>query len=66
MHEGVRFDGSTLNGFIRTDEQEMIAMPDISTFQILPWRPKEDSVARMICDILKVDMTHLMVIQDIF
>jgi len=49
--EGVRVDGSTLDGFIRTDEREMIALPDISTFQILPWRPKEDSVARMICNI---------------
>jgi glutamine synthetase len=55
--EGVRFDGSTLHGFIRKDEQEMIAMPDVSTFKMLPWRPKEDSVARMICDIYQVDMT---------
>ncbi|OHD63847.1 MAG: glutamine synthetase [Spirochaetes bacterium RBG_13_51_14] len=55
--EGVRFDGSTLQGFIRTDEREMIALPDVSTFKILPWRPKEDSVARMICDIHQMDMT---------
>ncbi|MCP4134365.1 MAG: glutamine synthetase [bacterium] len=55
--EGVRFDGSTLHGFIRSDEQEMIAMPDVSTFQILPWRPKEDSVARMFCDIYRIDMS---------
>ncbi|MBN2159704.1 MAG: glutamine synthetase [Spirochaetes bacterium] len=54
--EGVRFDGSTLQGFIRSDEREMIALPDVSTFQILPWRPKEDSVGRMICDIRQVDM----------
>lgn len=56
LYEGVRFDGSTLNGFIRTDEREMIALPDISTFQILPWRPNEDSVARMFCDIYTSDM----------
>lgn len=55
--EGVRFDGSTLNGFIRRDETEMIAVPDTGTFQILPWRPKEDSVARMFCDIYLTDMT---------
>ncbi|OHD70269.1 MAG: glutamine synthetase [Spirochaetes bacterium RBG_16_49_21] len=55
--EGVRFDGSTLQGFIRTDEREMIALPDISTFKILPWRPKEDSVARMFCDIYQMNMT---------
>jgi len=57
LSEGIRFDGATLQGFIRTDEREMIAMPDASTFKILPWRPKEDSVARMICDIYQVDMT---------
>jgi glutamine synthetase len=55
--EGVRFDGSTLHGLIRRDESEMIAVPDTSTFQILPWRPKEDSVARMFCDIYLTDMT---------
>ncbi len=57
LHEGVRFDGSTLHGFIRRDESEMIAMPDTATFRILPWRPKEDSVARMFCDIHHMDMT---------
>jgi len=57
LDEGVRLDGSTLQGFIRTDEREMIAMPDTSTFKILPWRPKDDSVARMFCDIYQVDMT---------
>jgi glutamine synthetase len=55
--EGVRFDGSTLQGFIRADEREMIALPDVSTFKILPWRPQQDSVARMICDIHQIDMT---------
>ncbi len=54
--EGVRFDGSTLQGFVRRDELEMIALPDPSTFRILPWRPREDSVARMFCDIYTTDM----------
>ncbi len=57
INEGVRFDGSTLQGFIRSDEREMIALPDVSTFKILPWRPQQDSVARMICDIHQIDMT---------
>ena len=57
LTEGVRFDGSTIQGSVRSDEREMIAMPDFSTFKILPWRPKEDSVARMFCDIHLVDMT---------
>ena len=56
INEGVRFDGSTLHGFNRSDEQEMIAMPDSSTFKVLPWRPQEDSVARMFCDIYRVNM----------
>ncbi|MBN2434136.1 MAG: glutamine synthetase [Spirochaetes bacterium] len=56
--EGIRFDGATLGGFIRTNEHEMIALPDASTFQILPWRPNEDSVARMFCDIYTSDMKH--------
>ncbi len=55
--EGVRFDGSTLQGYVRSDEREMIAFPDPSTFRILPWRPQEDAVARMFCDIHLVDMT---------
>jgi glutamine synthetase len=56
LNEGVRFDGGTLSAFARADEQELIAMPDPSTFQILPWRPKEDSVARVFCDIYTNEM----------
>jgi glutamine synthetase len=58
LAEGVRFDGSTLLANARDIEQEMIAMPDPSTFQILPWRPHEDAVARMFCDIYTMDMEH--------
>ncbi len=54
--EGVRFDGSTLEAEAREDEQEMIALPDPATFRILPWRPREDSVARMFCDIYTMKM----------
>jgi glutamine synthetase len=54
--EGVRFDGSTLDGNIRSIEEEMLAIPDLSTFQLLPWRPSEDSVARMFCNIHTTDM----------
>ena len=56
LEEGVRFDGATTMGFIRPSEREMIAMPDVSTFKILPWRPKEDSVARIFCDIYTTEM----------
>lgn len=57
LTEGVRFDGATVRSLLRAEEEEMIAMPVASTFQILPWRPREDSVARMFCDIYHVDMS---------
>jgi glutamine synthetase len=55
--EGVGFDGSSIEGFTRIDESDMVAVPDPSTFAILPWRPKENAVARMIADIRNPDRT---------
>jgi glutamine synthetase len=55
--EGMGFDGSSIKGFARIDESDMIAKPDPATFQIVPWRPKEQAVARMYCDILNPDGT---------
>jgi len=55
--EGMGFDGSSIKGFARIDESDMIAKPDPNTFVILPWRPKEKAVARMFCDILQPDGT---------
>ena len=51
MEEGKFFDGASIEGFARSDESDMRAFPDPSTFQILPWRPKENAVARMFADI---------------
>ena len=51
LEEGMGFDGSSIEGFARIDESDMIALPDPTTFQIIPWRPREAGVARMICDI---------------
>ncbi len=51
LEEGMGFDGSSIQGFTRIDESDMIAMPDPTTFCLLPWRPKEPAVARMFCDI---------------
>ena len=51
VHEGIGFDGSSIEGFARIDESDMVAFPDMSTFAILPWRPKEKGVARVFCDI---------------
>ena len=54
LEEGMGFDGSSIEGFARIDESDMVAMPDPDTFQLLPWRPQEqNAVARMFCDILK-------------
>jgi len=55
--EGMGFDGSSIKGFVRIDESDMIAKPDLSTFQIVPWRPAEKAVARMFCDIYEPDGT---------
>ena len=51
LTEGVGFDGSSIDGFARVQEADMVAHPDPSTFQILPWRPGMAGVARMFCDI---------------
>ncbi len=53
LEEGVGFDGSAVEGFTRVEESDMVALPDPNTFAILPWRPKENAVARMFCDIVK-------------
>jgi glutamine synthetase len=56
LEDGVGFDGSSIEGFVRIDESDMIAMPDPATFCPLPWRPKEVApVARMFCDIYTID-----------
>jgi glutamine synthetase len=55
FNEGMGFDGSSIKGFARIDESDMIARPDPSTFVVLPWRPKEKAVARMFCDIYEPD-----------
>jgi glutamine synthetase len=51
LEEGVGFDGGAIAGFARAGESDMTAIPDPSTFQILPWRPLERRVARMFCDV---------------
>ena len=53
LEDGIGFDGSSIEGFARIDESDMVAKPDPLTFCMLPWRPKEHSVARMFCDILR-------------
>jgi len=58
FEEGMGFDGSSIEGFARIEESDMVAKPDPNTYQLLPWRIKDDmNVARMFCDILKPDGT---------
>ncbi|MBN1165865.1 MAG: type I glutamate--ammonia ligase [Methanospirillaceae archaeon] len=51
LTEGIWFDGSSIEGFARIDESDMLLKPDPDTYTILPWRPAEGRVARFICDI---------------
>ncbi|AKG53380.1 glutamine synthetase type I [Dehalogenimonas sp. WBC-2] len=55
LEEGMGFDGSSIEGYARIDESDMMALPDPDTFRILPWRTNKDehNVARMFCDIKK-------------
>ncbi len=57
LTEGMGFDGSSIEGFARIHESDMIAMPDPTTLQIVPWRSGERPVARMFCDVLNPDGT---------
>ena len=53
--EGIGFDGSAIEGFARVYESDMLAKPDPSTFQVLPWRGESPGTGRMFCDILMPD-----------
>jgi glutamine synthetase len=57
FERGLGFDGSSITGFNAIEESDMIAMPDPTTFAVLPWRPDEQGVARMFCDILTPERT---------
>ncbi|NYT07913.1 MAG: type I glutamate--ammonia ligase [Methanomicrobiales archaeon] len=51
LTEGIWFDGSSIEGFARIEESDMLLKPDPATYNILPWRPVDARVARFICDI---------------
>src|SRR6266516_3321942 len=56
LFEGMGFDGSSIEGFSRIQESDMVAIPDPATFQIIPWK-NEAEVARMFCDVFNPDGT---------
>ncbi|MCP1714973.1 glutamine synthetase [Methanocalculus alkaliphilus] len=51
LTDGISFDGSSIQGFARIEESDMVLKPDISTYRILPWRSEKSRVARFICDV---------------
>lgn len=57
LEHGKGFDGSSITGFAEAEESDILAMPEPSTFKILPWTKKDAPIARMFCDILNPDLT---------
>src|SRR5660397_61327 len=55
FEEGMGFDGSSIEGFTRIQESDMVAMPDPETFAVLPWRASAGGTARMFCDVQTPD-----------
>lgn len=55
LKEGVWFDGSSIEGFVRVYESDMRLVPDIQTFRIIPWSPSERKTARVFCDVIRAD-----------
>lgn len=55
LAEGMTFDGSTIDGFSRVQESDVLAMPDAKTFQILPYMAEGTPVARVVCDVVNLD-----------
>ncbi len=55
LEDGMGFDGSSIEGYARIDESDMVALPDPDSFVLMPWRAQEYTVARMFCDIIKPD-----------
>ncbi|MBM4464071.1 MAG: type I glutamate--ammonia ligase [Chloroflexi bacterium] len=55
MEKGVWFDGSSIEGFARIYESDMVLMPDVNTYRLLPWEPQTRKVARIICDVHRPD-----------
>lgn len=55
LDKGIWFDGSSIEGFARISESDMVLHPDVSTYRIIPWKSQENKVARFICDVYTPD-----------
>ncbi len=58
LENGCHFDASATDGIPRVLDSERILVPDFSTFEILPWRPQQGKVARLLCDVMLPDGSH--------
>jgi len=57
LDQGLTFDGSSIDGFSRTTESDVLARPDLTTFELLPWHGEGHGIARVFCDIFNIDGT---------
>jgi glutamine synthetase len=57
LEHHVMFDGSSIDGFVRIEESDMVLYPDLDSFKVFPWRPQNGRVARLICDVHRTDGT---------
>ncbi len=57
LTSGIGFDGSSIQGFVRIEESDMVLKPDLSTYSLLPWRSGEYAEARFVCDVYKASGT---------
>ncbi len=57
LNNEMMFDGSSIDGFVRIEESDMYLHPDLNSWVILPWGSKENTTARIICDVYKPDGT---------
>lgn len=55
LNNEIMLDGSSVKGFIRIENSDLFFRPDTTTFRILPWRPEQGRVARLVCDIYEPD-----------
>ncbi|MDR0438715.1 MAG: glutamine synthetase beta-grasp domain-containing protein, partial [Methanocalculaceae archaeon] len=51
LTDGISFDGSSIHGFARLEESDMLLRPDVTTYQVIPWSDEKFKVARLICDV---------------
>ena len=54
-HDGLWFDGSSVEGFARIQESDLFLKPDMATYAVVPWLTEEGKTARLICDIYRAD-----------